>query len=34
MALYNFYLSTDITGTEDGRNIDDQEMSKAKEIRR
>jgi hypothetical protein len=32
MALYNFNLSPDITGTEDGRNIGDKEMSKAREI--
>jgi hypothetical protein len=28
MALYNFYLSPDISRNEDGRNIDDQEISK------
>jgi hypothetical protein len=32
MALYNFYFSPDITRIEDGRNIGEQEMSKAREI--
>jgi len=32
MALYNFYFSSDITRIEDGRNMDDQEMSNAREI--
>lgn len=34
IALYSFYFSPDITRIEDGRNMDDQEMSNAREIRR
>jgi len=32
MALYNFYFSPDITRIEDVRNMDDQEMSNARDI--
>jgi hypothetical protein len=32
MALYNFYLSPDISRNEDGSHTNDQEMSNAREI--